>query len=370
MSFIADLTLREKLLYGTGILLSLIIFFGGIVLMVFAFTGSDTPSEEGSNNASEERNSNSGTEEENEENSGGGQGQLSSTDVFTPSQILPNGIQAFRIVGDEIIYLTEDSTLRKTSFASGENKQLETLSFDTPEYVYIPPQSDPSFVIVKTDGRYKTVTFGRDTETFRLPQEVAYITVEPVSETIYAIMAPQDAMTNITKMSLEGNNTQKILSRMRLNKLEFAGNNLFYSTQSEMYEYNLSENKELTILNENETSGVPRFSMSRDYFVGVVTSGSTSYLYSFADTPRELQTLDLTVPPRRVIWSNQKRAFLHVKEQTIRTFTWQNDNVTRDRVNLNGISIAYPNISTDPNGSIIFLSTSDQAVYRLVTGRI
>ncbi|MFB6224993.1 MAG: hypothetical protein ABEI13_00875 [Candidatus Paceibacteria bacterium] len=182
-------------------------------------------------------------------------------------------------------------------------------------------------------------------------------------------MQPEEetSISQIVAFDINGNNKRSILSRKNLSRIKYAGNKLFYTTKKNLYAYDLSQQKERTILNDAQKE--PSFNMKGEYYVGVVQGDKTSYLYRFANTPPQLQPLELKIDPNQIMWSNQERAFLHIQDQTLRTFTWNDDSVTRKSVNLQQLNIKYPYISTDSQDQPLFLNTSQSALYRMVSGR-
>lgn len=359
--------MREKILYGGGVLVSLIILGGGVGLMLMAMSTNT--------NESAEQSSQVGQTAEEEPSASSSSGASSaeqnrntqSTAVLSPSLILPSGVHAFQVVGDFVVYIDDTGTIYRTSLRTGRNVELEQVELGSPSYVYLPPQEEPSFVITKEDGRYRTVMVEGSANTYQFPSRVKYLAVEP-SGAVYAVTQPQEGVSRIEAFDITGQNPQTILSRQSLSRIQVAGNSLFYTAQQTLYEYDLSASKERTIITSEE--GVPRFNMNGNYYVGVVTSEEKTYLYQFSDTPRQRQTLDLDIAPRRTAWSQEKRALLYVKNGQLHTFSWQEDSLERTALNLGDISIAYPHIAVDQEGGFIFLSTSNQAGYRLVSGRI
>lgn len=357
---------REKMLYliGGGIVVTILIFGG--LLMVTAFRGGNGADSENTESTNESETQQSSFEQSTEKQ----QQSTSQLPTWSPTPLLQEQVVTVTKAGDSLLYVTKDGEVYRISASSGDREELATLDLVNPAYVYLPPVSSPKFVVVKDQGIYKVVRIDGEESTAQLPSDVEFVAVNHTNQTIYGLVNRGASDSRIIVFELNGTSRNTLLARPGISRLEFAGNNLFYTADGGVYEYDLGNQKEHTILEGEEGGGAEiSWALNGAMYVGVIKRNEEHMLYRFAEEPRTVQTLSVDIDPRFVVWSEREQQVHYLKGDTLHTLSLQSAQKLSERpVSLNDVEIDSTAFVWDSTERPVFVSMKDRYLYRLVGG--
>jgi hypothetical protein len=365
-TWITGLSTTEKILYGLGGLIALLILAGGVFVMIAAFSGGGS----NVNSAADQTDADQQAEEQ--------QAFQDSEDtlVMSPSPLVQKPIEAVqRAGGGGVVYLTVDGELRRLAPDRGERTDIAEVDIVNPAYVFIPPVPSPEFLVIKERGRYRTVQFGRERQINQLPSEIQFLDVNSINETIYGLINRNTAQAKIRAYNLDGGGEREVLARPGIERVEFAGNNLFYVANDTLYEYDLGDQKERKVLGQdaaerttgNEDAEIT-FDVNGGLYQAVITQGNKTFLYQFADTPRKLRSLSITIDPRAVVWDESNSRLHYIQEERVFSLSLAEEKRAETDLKLNNASMDTETLHVDTSGRILFLDKEDRYLYRLISG--